>query len=369
MGGVPWGGSEELWCGAARLLLQGGHSVVAHVYDWLPTPPKLAELERNGARVVRRHRSSPYWKRVLTNLLGQANRSDPFGRHDFEQTDLVIISQGYNLDGIPAMQACRRRHWPYVSVVQANGDLFWPSDSQADDARACYSSARLNYFVSERNYQLLCDQVGMEIHGEIVSNPFAVSIDPVVPAPSDAGPWRLACIARLDPVAKGQDLILRLLAKEKWRQRPVHVDFFGDGRCADLLRRMAARLRLTSVTFLGHLEDLREIWQGHDALILASRMEGTPLALIEAMLCSRTAIATDVAGNGELIEDNVSGFLAKAPTEDLLDEALERAWQRRGEMSALGRAARKRVLELIPPDPMADFANRLVRLTESSQDR
>jgi glycosyltransferase involved in cell wall biosynthesis len=117
---------------------------------------------------------------------------------------------------------------------------------------------------------------------------------------------------------------------------------------------------------MGHVEDVHAIWQEHDALILPSRMEGTPLALIEAMLCSRTAIVTDVAGNGELIEDNVSGFLAKAPTEELLDEALERAWQRRGEMTALGRAARERVLEMVPADPVGDFGNRLVQLTESS---
>lgn len=366
MGGVPWGGSEELWCSAAGRLLKAGHTVVAHVFDWHPPPAKLVELERNGARIVRRARSSPYWKRAMATALGLPNNSDPFGRRDVERTDLVIISQGYTLDGLPAMAACRRRAWPYVSIVQANGELFWPSDSQAHQARACYGAARLNYFVSRRNQELLCDQIGTAIHGEILSNPFSVSHDPNVSPPSDLGPWRLACIGRLDPVPKGQDVLLRVLALEKWRQRPVHVNFFGDGRCADLLRRMASRLSLTSTTFMGHVEDVHAIWQEHDALILPSRMEGTPLALIEAMLCSRTAIVTDVAGNGELIEDNVSGFLAKAPTEELLDEALERAWQRRGEMTALGRAARERVLEMVPADPVGDFGNRLVQLTESS---
>ena len=50
-----------------------------------------------------------------------------------------------------------------------------------------------------------------------------------------------------------------------------------------------------------------------------------PLSLVEAMLCRRPCIATDVGGNRELIRDGVNGFLAKAPTVESLDEAMNRA--------------------------------------------
>jgi glycosyl transferase family 1 len=44
---------------------------------------------------------------------------------------------------------------------------------------------------------------------------------------------------------------------------------------------------------------------------MPSRIEGLPLVLIEAMLCGRPVVATDVAG-AEVIEDEVTGFLAGA---------------------------------------------------------
>src|SRR5437763_3000966 len=47
------------------------------------------------------------------------------------------------------------------------------------------------------------------------------------------------------------------------------------------------------------------------------------------ILCARPAIVTNVGGNAELLEDGRSGFVAPAPTIKHLNEAMERAWDRR----------------------------------------
>ena len=78
------------------------------------------------------------------------------------------------------------------------------------------------------------------------------------------------------------------------------------------------------------------------------------------MLSGRVAIVTDVGGNGEVVEDDVSGFLASAPTEDALDEAMERAWQRRAEWREIGERAAARIRTLVPPDPAGTLAAQLV---------
>lgn len=57
---------------------------------------------------------------------------------------------------------------------------------------------------------------------------------------------------------------------------------------------------------------------------MPSRFEGLPLAMVEAMLCARPVVATDVAGHAEIIEDGVTGFLADAPTAGSMAAALER---------------------------------------------
>jgi glycosyltransferase involved in cell wall biosynthesis len=123
---------------------------------------------------------------------------------------------------------------------------------------------------------------------------------------------------------KGQDLLLRVLARERSRTRPVSVTFYGSGHQREGLEGMAQQLGLTNVTFAGFVRDIAAIWTDHHALVLPSRCEGLPLVLVEAMLSGRVAIVTDVGGSSEVIEDNRTGFLAAAATEDSLDEAMER---------------------------------------------
>ena len=60
--------------------------------------------------------------------------------------------------------------------------------------------------------------------------------------------------------------------------------------------------------------------------LLPSRAEDAP-ALIEAMLCGRMPIVTDVGRASDLIDDEDHGFVAPAATVPLIDDALERAWQ------------------------------------------
>jgi glycosyltransferase involved in cell wall biosynthesis len=107
---------------------------------------------------------------------------------------------------------------------------------------------------------------------------------------------------------------------------------------------------------------VRGIWASHHALVLPSRYEGLPLSLVEAMLCGRPSIVTNVSGNTELLEDNVTGFVAAAPTASFVDEALERAWNRRADWPAIGAAAAHQVRERVPPDPAGVFADELLAL-------
>lgn len=96
-------------------------------------------------------------------------------------------------------------------------------------------------------------------------------------------------------------------------------------------------------------------------MILPSRAEGLPLSLVEAMMCGRPAIVTNVGGNAEVIEDRVTGFLA-APAEDDIDAALDAAWERRHELREMGLLAASRIRELVPPNPAELFADMLLEI-------
>ena len=84
--------------------------------------------------------------------------------------------------------------------------------------------------------------------------------------------------------------------------------------CSFTLRRLAGMLQLDQVHFRGHVANIKEVWEQNHLLVLPSRYEGLPLALVESMWCGRPAVVTEVAGNTEVCVDNVTGFVAPAPT-------------------------------------------------------
>ena len=140
------------------------------------------------------------------------------------------------------------------------------------------------------------------------------------------------------------------------------VSFYGEGKNAPSVKRYAEMLGLSNVRFCGFRADVADIWKENHALILPSRLEGLPITVVEAMMCGRLCIATDVGGSAEVIEDDVTGFVAEAPTARHLDEAMERAWKARSQWREIGHRAAARIREHIPRDPAALFSNVLVKL-------
>jgi glycosyltransferase involved in cell wall biosynthesis len=91
-----------------------------------------------------------------------------------------------------------------------------------------------------------------------------------------------------------------------------------------------------------------------------------PLTVVEAMLCGRPCIASDVGGNRELIRDGINGFLAKAPTVELLDEAMNRAWDNRALLKEMGCTAAADARKFVSRDPGEDFARELAAVAGDS---
>nr|WP_262905308.1 glycosyltransferase [Hymenobacter nitidus] len=229
-----------------------------------------------------------------------------------------------------------------------------------------FRTARQCFFVSRHNLELTQLQLGQRLPAaEVVWNPYNVPFAGELPSPATAsdGVVRLACVARLHIPDKGQDLLLQVLAQPKWRQRPLHVSFYGDGPDELALRDMVDFLDLrAAVSFGGYLPDVTHIWQQHQALILPSRHEGLPLALVEAMLSGRPTIAANAGGMAELLADNVTGFLAAAATVEALDEALERAWTHRTSWPQMGAEAARQARAAVPTDAPQQLARKLLGL-------
>ena len=80
------------------------------------------------------------------------------------------------------------------------------------------------------------------------------------------------------------------------------------------------------------------------------------------MLCQRLVIATDIGRNRELVDEGESGFIAPVATAELLDAAMERAWQQREQWRAIGALAGQHVRQRFSMDPVGEFAQKILAL-------
>ncbi len=355
----PWGASEELWSQTAVQLSRAGHDVQASVGYWPRLSDKVTALTDHGIRleIYPSHhagRVRSRWDRFSLGYHRSYRRLKQFN------PDLVVISQGATSGGFSWAKVCADAAIPYVMIVHLNSESWWFADHQLGEALASYTAARKVFCVSHHNLDLLRVQLGEPLeNGEVVWNPYNVSLKHAPDWPDEGGNWRLACVARLEPGVKGQDLLLQVLARPEWRERPIELNLFGEGPYEQSLRRLCRMLELSNVHFRGYVKDVRAIWEQNHLLVQPSRYEGVPLTLVEAMWCGRPAVVTDVGRTAELCVDNETGFVAQAPTESLLANALQRAWDRRSEWQQMGQAARTRAESQIPSDPITLFCEKL----------
>lgn len=362
MKGFAWGGSEELWSQTALRMIEKGHQVSASVHAWKAPAKQLNELQAKGCRIQQRRISK------LRDSICRFFGNDPQFRSAIRflkqnAPKLVVISCGGFADDPWWGRACESLKLKYVIVVHAVTECSWPSDRQARSIAHTYQHADKVYFVSDGNRLLVERMLGAQIeNASVIRNPYNIDYNICCPFPSIANEIKVACVARLDAAAKGQDLLLEVLSLAQWRQRNIVVSFFGTGLNEETLKSLAQLRKLDRVRFLGHADSIADIWRTHHLLILPSRFEGLPLALVEAMICARPCVVTDVGGNAEIVMDNETGFLASAPTITHLNEAMERAWQRQLEWQAIGIEGSLRIRKFIPNDPLGIFVDEITRL-------
>ncbi len=108
---------------------------------------------------------------------------------------------------------------------------------------------------------------------------------------------------------KDQATFLEILAGVRAVRRDVHGIVIGDGELRATLEARAASLALDgAVTFLGRRPDARSLAAGFDLFVLTSRSEGFPNVLLEATFLEVPCVATDIAGNPDVLDSELSLF-------------------------------------------------------------
>jgi glycosyltransferase involved in cell wall biosynthesis len=148
--------------------------------------------------------------------------------------------------------------------------------------------------------------VGVELDRLLHHRPDRAAARAALGLPAD-GPI-VGCVGRLVPI-KDHELLLQAGAR-LLRERPdATFVLAGDGELREQLKTRAKELMGDRCIFLGWVEDLPTFYAAVDIVALTSRLEGTPVSLIEAAAAGVPVVASRVGGVREVVRDGETGLL------------------------------------------------------------
>ncbi|WOO42031.1 glycosyltransferase [Rubellicoccus peritrichatus] len=113
----------------------------------------------------------------------------------------------------------------------------------------------------------------------------------------------IALVGRLETVQKGQLLLLEAYAESSFLRENAHVVFAGSGPDEMKIKDEAERLGIQDQTTLTGWCDPQKLYPGLDCLALASRYEGMPLVMLEALGHNVPVVAPDRDGMREMLPE------------------------------------------------------------------
>ena len=198
-------------------------------------------------------------------------------------------------------------------------------------------------------------ELGIGVTAQYAVVPLGLELDRFVNAERSRGQLRaelgipadvplVGIVARLVPI-KAHEVFLRAAAILAAREAGARFLIVGDGERRAELEALSTNLGLDrSVEFLGWRPDLDRVYADLDLVVLCSRNEGLPVALIEAQAAGRPVIATRVGGVPDLVVSGDTGLLVPPDDPDALARAIQSLLDDVEMRDRLGRAGRRRVV-------------------------
>lgn len=354
-----WGGCEPLWVEAAQSAMAEGDDVAVCLSLGPETARRTSELKAKGAELFwRKNRSGILWRQyrkilaaflnsrmVFVRRLGEwlTRRSSELRPFFAWSPDVVIVSQGHVNDCCGILHTelgPGRRPVPYVTVTHLATDFEMQTDEVRNTTRLFLLGAKRALFVATNTQGMVERQLACALpNAEVIRNPVNIDDCSVMSLP-ESDTALFAYVGRLHCQHKGIDLLFEALSTREWQSREWRITLYGDGPDRGYLQDLAVYYGIEKrVVFAGYTTDIRGVWEKEQMLVMPSRIESAPLVLVEAMLCGRPSVVTDVGGITEWVGEPDTAFVAEATTVCSIRNTMERAWQARSSWQAMGMAA------------------------------
>ncbi|MCP4546961.1 MAG: glycosyltransferase [bacterium] len=204
---------------------------------------------------------------------------------------------------------------------------------------------------SRRGRRALLERVrgtGADRHQVLVNG---IDCDSLTPSPDIRGEVRaemglsdetpvVIMVARLHAV-KDPHLFIEAARRVRANWPAARFWLVGGGPMESELRELLGAEPDEGIWLSGERSDVPRLLAAADISLLTSSSEGLSNSILEAMSCGLPALATDVGGNGELVQDGVNGYIFRERTAACIAATIEKLLAEPEKAAAMGRAGRR----------------------------
>lgn len=288
---------------------------VARVMDVDEVPAKLKRADGDGVEFA----AVPYYIGPLA-FVKRAHAVSRAVQDAVHPDDAVILRVPSNLANC-LMPVLYRRKQPYA--VEVVGDplsvysagavrhplrqffRWWFHNQQLAQCRDACAASYVTQHVLQQRYPCAGFTTGIS-SVELPPPAFAGEARTYSDRPNR--PARVVTVGSLEQMYKGVDVLMRAVEACRASGLELELRVVGDGRHRPELEQLAQRCGLAeAVTFCGQLpagEQVRAELDSADLFVLASRSEGLPRAMLEAMARALPCLGTAVGGIPELLAEH-----------------------------------------------------------------
>lgn len=354
-----------------RALEQAGHrvSVLSKAGIWLPSG-EVIRVDGDVSLLERIRRRIPGDNPAKSGARTVERRFRLAQQHG--RIDLLEIEESYgwggHLVGKLGCPVVLRLHGPHfagrnqIETAEARilGDLreSWEANAIARADAVTSPSQRL--LTATLAHHKLSPAIALTIPNPIESAPYEERW-----TASRADSKHVLCVGRFD-LRKGADIVLRAFARAadqdpdirltmvgpdvglaRENAPPVHFDqFVAEEISADIRRRIVFKGKLPRA-------EVMELRQKAGVTIVGSRFENFAYSVAEAMAMGAPLIVSDSFGNGEMVDDGVTGLVVPIGDIEGTAQAILRMANNPDEAAAMGARSHEKCLSWLDPARVA----------------
>jgi glycosyltransferase EpsD len=137
----------------------------------------------------------------------------------------------------------------------------------------------------------------------------------------------LICVAELNH-NKHQDMIINVINILKNIIPNIKLLLVGEGNLMEQYKNQVKKLNLEDyIKFLGYRKDVPNLMAISDVAVSASRREGLPVNVMEAMATGLPLVVTDCRGNRDLVRNGRNGYVVGINDVDGFADAVEKLYK------------------------------------------